>query len=712
MDNHVFDMTDPGRIEARRVAAVAAAKAKRLKGARGAVDSEVNRLEGLIADAEDLADTEWSLSGESVAGARETLTKARGVRKADVPEAMEAEAGAIKGSVDAFEALVEKAEGSQLGATFKWLVIGIVLAAFFLWCLMWFRRRVRKLERLQERLAAKVSGTWEPRIASAQERYATWYIDRDDVVALTELAEGSRTEALHKEITGIVDEIYVAILAMGAHVEACKLKGARGSFFNLTPLREALEDIESKFSFETGAINEADLFAPVVDVISATLDQHEAELDGRFKVAINGWKRLKAAAEARYEDAKEAFPHSGLDAITHDCDEHGVSERWYADHPLAGDDEADRALWESVDAARWNDPLSYMDTLSELHQQEGQIVDRVSMVIESLARAASAAADHEGIPSLDEGTRVDPEDDPSVTLNQAHGLEAKLAGLLASAPVDESGTAEIEACSFAIAETYSEAASQTAVAQAAIIGAERSMAQANEAMEGAESALRKAEGLLVQARQVHTNANTRTLAEHIEVGRKLFRGGDQTMNEAERLLASQYHLDARRQSDKGREAYRRAAQRFEAAASEYRRLEKARTSFESLRDAMEGSRSSLHRQMGQYGSHGGSLTQYRAPTVNGQADYAALLHDLETQRSAWKRSVRRARDAHEAEVRRKRREREQREAEERRRRAAERRRRSSYSSSSSSSSSFGGGGFGGSSGSFGGGGFGGSSGGW
>lgn len=690
-DNHVFEYTDPGRIAARKEAAERAAQAKRLATARGNLDEQIGRLATLLkADPDHLPD--------DVSSYKSLLAKARGVRTAEVPADMNQEAASMKPSVDVLDKHVEasqtKALWSLVGTSIQWAVIfGVFL--FIFW---WVRRRVASLASLGADFEEAYQG-WADKLNHGQSRYVDFFLDRDDLIAMDDAV--GKTKALRDTTTAEVDAIYLAIRAMEKHIEGCKAMASKANFFTFDPIRTALLDIDGTFTFDTGKINRNDLFGPPTETITVTPSDFADSLRRRYETCIAGWNDLKAAAEYRLQGAFEHFPHAGMDQIIERANKADVPEHWYADHPLAGEDEADKVVWEDTDELRWVDPVAYRDRIEELRAKQTEVQDRLDGIFAALHSVNQARVE-----SLNIGdTVVDAEDDPVVTLDQARSGEAKLAGLLTGDDLQAVVNQANDVC-----DLYRKAKRQSAEIQAAVQGAAAAISTAEVAIATADKGLTEVISKVKAASKVHTNIGPAN--DHLTAGHRLLRSA---MGHAKRSLELQdglHHLDARRLADQATGEAKSAHKRSQEAEALCTKLDRDKVAFEKKLKQMGDIRSEHESTIRRHNGSTSRLGAFQAPnTGTDLLDYMALAAILNRQEREWEAASTQARREYEAEQARIRRKKAE---EERRRRdeeAAARRRRSSYSSSSSSSS-FGGGGFGGSSGSSGGGGFGGSSGSW
>ena len=670
VDDYLFDQMDPRRIAARKEAQRLAEEAKRLQTARGNLDGEIMRLTNLLRKDDRILPPD-------VDAYRQTLEHANTIRYGNDPAAMDREATAIKPSVDVLETFVKERRAEAWTRAIKTslqrlAIIGLLAALFIL-----IMRRVSKLKALR-RTFQDAAKEWKDKINNASGQYLKFYGERDDVVGLSK-ATGETAERF-RAVTEEIDAIFAAVNAMSEHLDACALLAKRGWFFSLAPLLRAIKDLEGGFEFDTGTLNEADLFEPERRIISVDPKNFAQELERRFTASIKGWKELKDAARGRLQIAEEALPSANLDALFVLTDEYDIPRRWLQDHPLYGDDESDRSFYASLNDIRLNDPLTYAQRIKDVRELETNIAQRLDRLVVAvqLVRDKRLAT----LPNLPV-TIVDPGDNPAITLEEARREEAKLAGRLASSDRVE----DIEEQARKTHDLYQKCAEQAATITSAFKGASAAIQAAKRLGEEAAKIRITAEAARAPAEKVHAQCRARSF---IDSGDRFAGHGRMTVEKAERQLQANSHLSAHRGADEASQAYRDAKRKYEEALKHCLALDEQRQEYERKLATMAERRNSAERKIRAYG-HSARLGDFREPSIDhGLVDYAVLHAALIAQERAWADAELRARRAHEEEERR------QRAAEERRRRqreeeeAAERRRRSSYSSSSSSGGSWGG----------------------
>src|SRR5690606_2073546 len=109
--------------------------------------------------------------------------------------------------------------------------------------------------------------------------------------------------------------------------------------WNVKPLERAVSELGSEFTIDTNQLNAFDLFAPETRQVTLRPAEAVAQLEERFRRAIEQWDHLKKAAEIRLQQAEDVFSQTKLDEMLKTADEQGLPHRWLADHPLFGDDQ-------------------------------------------------------------------------------------------------------------------------------------------------------------------------------------------------------------------------------------------------------------------------------------------------------------------------------------------------------------------------------------
>lgn len=689
-DEHVFDRLDPVRIAQRREAAVRAAKHRRLVAAQGALDTEITRMTDLL--------TQDKYLPADVSGYKAALVAGREVRATNDAEKMLTGAGTLKGSTDALDEYVT-ARQTEARNAMMWFATKL-LFAFVLFALLviYLRNRRQKQRELVDTFTTAHTD-WAQLITNAHNRWFEHYAQRDNIVGLDDVV--GRTKALWSKTTKQVDDILVRVVALQKHIDKARATMTKGHYFNLAPFKQAINDLNAPFDFDTNEINSADLFGSETIVLSVDPCSFRDETAALFKSSLDGWKRLSNASQARNSAADKDFPHTNMDSLFASCEQNDIPVRWIEQHPLFGDDESDKTFYTTLDELRENDPVAYVEQVAKHHADEDallRVVARLVAAKKQLASSRPATPPRSGVSA----TKIMPADDPSITIADARQAEDVFAGML----MTEHDPVCLENQADRVTSLYSQAAAQDAMIVSAMESVKASIAAADAAKIEATSQMSNTRAIMRKSAKAHSRM--RPAQDSMATADKYFKQAAQYAYNASAKLSMDRHLDAQRLADKAASAFAAVNNMCSKARKHCRALDAERAAFEAKLSSMESTRSRYARKMRNYGNYAKRLPAVAAPRVASVADYAQLLAGLNQQESTWRSRCRQAERDYDAEQARIRREEERRRRQRREEEAARRRRQSSYTSSSSSS--FGGGGFGGGGGGFGGGGFGGSSG--
>ena len=678
VDEYVFDQTDPERIAERARIQKEREAAHRQRKARDSLDEQIARMGELLEE-------DPRFLPADVSEYQTQLDQARVIRKADKTEDMALAAADLTRPVSALDAHVKEARTAYWTGQFLWLLFVLFCFAVVLAGGYFLARRLKCY--LALKLAyQEASDDWHQKVDNAKRRFVDTFMDREDVVGL------GRCTGLTKELRDTVgldlDNIWTAVLGLGRHVDICDTLAARGNYFNLHPLRQALLDLEDAFDFDTGQVNSAELFGDENRTIRVVPSEFARDQERRFKANVGSWDRLKEAAAMRRKLARTEFSHDTMTLCFERAAEHGIPDAWLGDHPLFGDDTADDTFYDKLNAQRNTDPIAYMLALDEARNHEATIVSRLDALIHTLILVATVR--DVTVPDFS-GTEFGAENDPAVTLSDAHEADDQLAGLLAS-EAQNRNRAKVQAQGEHTRRLYSKVESQVAAIQNAIKRSGGAIKTAEDARKADLELMDEANRRLGAARRAHSGAER--ISETILSGAKKDKAARDTIEAARMDLMAHRHLDALDKAQVALRAAQGAQKLFQTAIASCDRLDAEKAAYERKLSEMESLRSDYARRVRHYNGRSGSVGTFRVPqTGQGLTDYRKLQAELDRQEQEWQRAARKAQRDYEEEQERQRREAERKRRAERRRReeaAAARRRRQSYSSSSSSSS-FGGG---------------------
>lgn len=613
VDEYLFDKTDPGQIAARDAAAAKAAaelaaaarlaeEAKQLITSRGALDHEIMRLEKLLSKTEHLPPDTSSYN--------DLHKKSKAIRLLDNKANMLEMANSMRPSVTVLDKHVsEKAAEALLNMLFwsiLFLSMGITIG-----CIVNWRYKVAATKRkFYENLEA-----WKTKVRNASSQYVKFYGERDSVAGLKEIT--GETKELFDRVTVEVDVIYTSVSAMDAHLRSAEATAKKGK----------LIDLNADFEFDTGKINEADLFGKPTKTITVKPATFMADLKTRFEATIADWQRLKRAAELRFKAPEEIFTSEKFTALTELAGKHHIPERWIADHPLADNDSADALLYADLAKVRWNDPLAYQNKLEELKQKESEIEQRLNRLVSAMQLTTKNRL---AVLKL-EGIALDPADDPAITFDNAQREEDKLAGRLAARQKVE----EIEEQAAKVNQFY-------ILCREQIGKAENALKMFNETKARADALFIEITKLSLEAGSMSREANKRYKGckanSFIAGGDKFVVSARHHLEKAERQLAEKRHLNARRNADEGVEALNEAKTEYKNAIKHCKALEDERAAYEKKVASMQAERTKVVQKIKGYRLSADHVPMFQPPTIgNAAVDFAELATQLALQEALWHR---------------------------------------------------------------------------
>lgn len=663
LDEHIFDQIDPARVAARKAAALEKARMQ----ARLRLGEAINRAEALLRD-EDHTPADVTPFRERIERARALMPTADEATLTHEVIALQEDLRPLAEHVSASR---EAARARAQLVTTVLIVVGLLLA----FALVFFIVRSAQLSRRRKAFAA-IADAWDERTKNAAGRYVEFYGKRDAILGLLEL-EG-KTAALLEQVTAEVDGIYSAVAAMEAHVDACADEARRARWFRLAPIDRALAKIEAPFDFDTGVLNEADLFGPPTKQLRIDPQTLEAELESRFASSIMGWKRLETAAELRFHEAVALFPHTLLDGLLETAAAQRIPARWLVDHPLFGDEAQDKTIWEEADQWRWKDAIAFLEAIEALRERHAAVEARLARLV--AVRERIAAVRLAELPEIAPAgtTTYDAADDPADTIEDAKSAEIDLDRKILAA--DLASLDRIEEAAAATVALYEETAAQIQRIRDALAFAEPEVQAAQRLMDNALSALDELGRQAERAAGVHLFSRASTF---VEVAARRLESGRAELDQARARLAQRRHLDAHRLAERAKAAMVAVREEAERGLEHIDALDQTRLAYERRVSEMSAVREAKIAEIRRY--NGTSFPDaWHAPAVSLPADFAELTRALDAVVEIWNGHVRTARIAWEEAERRRR---EAEEAERRRRAAAAARRASSTSWSSSSSSS-------------------------
>lgn len=452
-------------------------------------------------------------------------------------------------------------------------------------------------------------------------------------------AIGTTAESF-KKVTAEVDSIFAIVRAMEERVEVCKKLASNASYFNLEVLRSAIEQIEQRFQFDTGTLNEADLFGKETKQVTIDPSCFTDELQRRFRANHADWVLLKSAAELQQKVAQETIPTTKLDSLFARADEFGIPRRWFASHPLYGDDASDQRFYDSVNEIRLKDPLMYWNEIAKVHELEAELEVRLSRLIEAVEsirakRIVELPANQQML--------VDPADDPIITYTEAQREEGKFEAYLQSK--DDAEVLKAQASK--VVSLYERCIEQQAVIQSAVVGADTAIQNADLASERVVSQRELAENARVSAEAIHAKC---LASGFVHTGDQYAVDGQRKLKKAERQRDEKRFVNARRTAEEAFQSFQQANTAYQKAVKHCEALNRQKEEYEEKLAQMEERRSSAVSKVKKYGGRTSIVSAFEQPRVESNLiDYAVMYSLLSSQETAWQQAETSAQRTYEAE---------------------------------------------------------------
>jgi hypothetical protein len=519
-----------------------------------------------------------------------------------------------------------------------------------------------------------VSDLLGEKLSNAAARYTSLELDdREELVTLSDTS--GQTQAEQAAVTAELDDIYAGIRALESHLARCDAAASAAGLFSVDDIDALREELNTPFDYDTGELQEDQLFGGETKIIQIDPAPFMAELQDRFAQVVTRRKALIEVAGVRFSPASEQLAHSGLDDLLARADHAAIPARWLSDHALFGDNDADETLYESLDAIRIDDPLVYLQRIQVLRAEEASISERTALLEGFIEQHAAACLDTLP-PYPDSIMRL--EDDPSHTLRRAQALSAEARGILAAT----AETKDIEIARDALQE-----------ATAAYVLCQEQAAAIAVAVEATEPTLEASEGLLAQLMKdldmlsaslpymaslyVRTTSG-RTWTQTAEGCADAARGHNRT---ARQRLDERRHLDASRCLGEAERALQEMQENLQKVRDLLDDMSRQRTRYLERVEKISAIRAEAEKQLKRYSGTADLAVFTEIMVADTPNDYSQHNITLDQLEEGWNTEVRSARTAHEA------REKAKKEAAEQARRAAAAARRSTASSTRSSFSS-------------------------
>lgn len=711
-DSYVWDQTDPVRIAARQQAAKDDLERKRLRDIQQAQAYARAQLSTKIEALNDILTDDKSYLPPNVDKYKTILKDAKAAYDSNDSNGIYNSTQAIDSHLPTLADAVTTSKSAAhihiVWVAFKWIVFLLLIGTAGV--LFWFRRRLYLAAKADFENAAK---KWETKVSNASSNYASIYLDRDDLVGMDSL-EGD-TKKFYDAVTGEVNDIYLCIKGIEAHIERCRALAETATIISPWPALQAYAKLDSDFQFNTEQVNKDDLFGNETKVVTVNAKKFAAEQAERFKKCKSDWERLKQAAHDRLEPVADMFDTKPFEAAKDQAK--GSLARWLSDHPYHQLPDVIKKL----DAVKLKDPMKVISEVTKIYANASSVENRFALINNAI-KAAKAAKPEQL--DYDTNTVLGKDEDPQMTLMQASAAEDAIAGVLQS--TDLSAPEKVVEAAETARKLYVKAVAMAALIKGAVHKAAGLIDKVKPLRNAADQSITAAHQAIEKAEKVHDEKSLAPLRAAIDNAQKTLSLGSNALQAAITALANNRHTEACRLAEA-------AAQSLTIATNDATSAKKKCADLDTKKKEAEQKAADLkqryekHQQ--DFRRYGGSkgFPSYQAPVINIQNtnnnsqryDYDSMLIQMTMQETLWQAQVDNARRAQEAAERAAREaeeyaRRRQREAEEEAERA-ERRRQDSYSSSSNNDSdggSWGGGGGGSDGGGFGGGSSGSDGGGW
>lgn len=322
---------------------------------------------------------------------------------------------------------------------------------------------------------------------------------------------------------------------MKRHIDECEAMAKRATFFQPGQLRAALAKLTGEFACNTTLIAATEVFNREWPILTLQPREFMMEVGDRIDSLVKRWQEYQAAVELREAPAERHFGQAKLGEMLQQADANHIPHRWLNDHPLFGDEAADRMLYAQVNENREQDPIGFAHKLQALRAKEEEMAERLARAI--AARAAVGDGRLAEVPAYDR-TVLAPPDDPAVLFEQARHEDQRFAAMLANrVPIEE-----LEAQSRKTVELYQRCAEQAEIVRRAIAGAAPALQRAWEQHQYVAGTGDHAATRVDYAGRVHLHITGPESL--LQQGQHLLRVGRQLLDEAQRHMDGLRHLDA------------------------------------------------------------------------------------------------------------------------------------------------------------------------
>jgi len=630
-DSYLWEQTDPVRIAAREKTAQEEAARTRLREAKANIDGAIEHLSSLLTDKEYLP--------KDVTEYTQLATILDQARKSDNADTITSVTGDALPKIQKLDGMVSLKQSEASARTARHIAETIFFLLIAGAIGIWYFRRKRRFNSLRDSFEIEAT-KWEQMVTNASNNYASVYLDRDDLVGMSSI-QGD-TKKLYDSVTAEVNDIYLCIKALEAHVAECRALAESANLFDMDPLLKAKTDLDGDFQFDTEKVNADELFGRETKVIKVNAAKFAADQATRFKKAKSEWDRLKTAARERVEPLDAMLKSKSFEECKAKAT--GVWQRWIKDHPLY--DGLD-TITKTLNSLRVQDPIAAHKQATELLARGAVMESRFSEMYDAVESIKKAKPDK--LPDFT-GTILSDKDNPQEILKQAADAETKLAGMLASFPVTDSSPVIGQAKQ--IADLYRRATQQSFEIKAAIEQAAQAITRAQSLRSAADQGITIGQKAIDAAEKVHDEKGLKAARDTINTAQKRLSAGSADLETAVQAINTKKHLEALRAANSAAQSYTTAAETASKAKQICNELDRKKAEFERKQAEIKAN---YERKQARYRQYGGRST-LQQPTViiqnnntnNNRADYDFMLTQIVMEEAMWDQQIASAQQAQEA----------------------------------------------------------------
>lgn len=275
------------------------------------------------------------------------------------------------------------------------------------------------------------------------------------------LGSGPQTVELAEAVGKDLHDLNAVMDALTQHVRSCETLlwqvPIRSFLRLLSPCPAQVLERQLRASFPV-SVSRAEGFSLVFNSnltrIRVTTEEAEklaGDLHARASLKIQS---LLQAQNTPVDQVLDTCSRRRVEEVAQQAELLGVPPVWYSTHPLKNRDiPGMQSLIRDMYAL---DPITALASASKFHQGHMQVVQRVEAVAEALASVSARRTPSMVYPA---DVRLDPDDDPKLTIAEAEEAEIKLSRLVES-PEDPTSVSAVQAQAAAAIRLYNKALAQ------------------------------------------------------------------------------------------------------------------------------------------------------------------------------------------------------------------------------------------------------------